>query len=266
MVHALEEILHHETAERKKNMLSMQDVSNWQGEKVPELVAKHEVLAVKATEGNNFQDPEFADNWRFAKTNEKARVAYHLLHPSLPGLQQANFFLDYIEHSVGGIESGDMFALDLELADGKTPEEVDACAKEFCDSVAEQTKADTIVYTYIYFAQSGNCKSLGKRPLWIADPSHAPGSPVVPAPWDHWLMHQYGVFRGIDADVVNVDSVSKLAQYGALIGPPAPPPNTTVLTLTDGKAVTRKDFNDKTPIEVLKGQTINAGDASLKFE
>lgn len=263
-MHQIEEFLLHER-KAGKHMLTMQDVSNWQGERVPELVAKHEVLAIKATEGNSFLDPEFADNWKFAKDNEKARIAYCLIHPSLPGLQQANTFLDYIDHS-GGIESGDMFALDLEVTDGKAPEIVDACAAEWLDHVASQTKANPFVYTYIYFAEAGNCKSLGHRPLWIADPSHPPAHPVVPKPWDNWEIHQYGVFRGIDADVVKAQSVEQLAQFGALVGPPAPPPNTTVMHLSDGGAKMQKDFNDKTPIEALKGQKFTAGNAVLEFE
>lgn len=259
----LEEFRLHER--KAHTMLSMQDVSGWQGERVPELVAKHEILAIKATEGNNFQDPEFADNWKYAKDNEKARVAYHFFHPSQPGLQQANFFLDYIDHS-GGIESGDMFAIDLEVTDGKAPELVDAAAREFVDHVVTQTKAKPFVYTNIYTAQAGNCNSLGHLPLWIADPSHAPSKPDVPHPWTSWVIHQYGIFRGIDADIVNVETVNQLAQYGALVGPPAPPPNTTVLTLTDGTAEMRKDFNDKTPLETLKGQRFEAGGAILRFE
>ena len=260
-MHILEDILHHN--EGKKHMLSMQDVSNWQGEKVPQLVEKHEVLAIKATEGNNFLDPEFADNWKFALDNEKARIAYHLLHPSIPAIQQVNFHLDYVERF--GIISGDMFALDLELTDGLAPEAVDDCAKQFCDELANQTKANPFVYTFIYFAEAGNCNSLGNRPLWIADPSHPPAQPVIPKPWEHWVIHQYGIFRGIDADVVNVETVNQLAQYGALVGPPAPPPNTTVMTLTDGTAETRKDFNDATPMATLKGQEFTAGSATLKF-
>lgn len=261
-MHALEEILHHVEGKRE-NMLRMQDISGWQGQK-PD-VSDHEVLAIKATEGNNFLDPDFPGNWAFAKANEKARIAYLLIHPSIPGPQQAQYFLDYIDHS-GGIESGDMFAVDAERTDGLTPAEVDECIRECANHIATATKANPFIYTYIYFAQAGNCATLGDRPLWIADPSHPPAQPVVPGPWKDWAIHQYGIFRGIDADVVNATSVEQLAQYGALVGPPAPPPNTTVMTLRQGTSEMRKDFNDKTPLETLKGQKFTAGDAELEFQ
>jgi GH25 family lysozyme M1 (1,4-beta-N-acetylmuramidase) len=267
-LHFVEEIAHKaEEAIHKgdKHMLSMQDISSYQGPKAPELVAKHEVLGIKATEGNFFLDPDFANNWHFAEQQEKQRVAYHLLHPSINGLQQANYFLDYIDHQ-GGIESGDLFALDHEEFDGLEPAAVDACAKEFIDHVNSQLKCDCWVYTYINFAQSGNCASLGKSPLWIADPSNPPGRPYVPAPWTEWIAHQFGIRKGIDADLVNVSDVSALTKYGALIGEPDPPPNTTIMTLTDGTADVRKDFHDATPIGTLKGQKIVAGSAILEFK
>lgn len=248
---------------RMARMLTMQDISNWQGPKAPELVAHHEILGIKATEGNNFLDPEFANNWKFADDNEKGRIAYHLLHPSQPGLQQAQFFLDYVEKA--GIESGDMFAVDLEESDGKTPEEVDACAKEFLDYVAAQTKANPFVYTFIHFAEAGNCNSLGNRPLWIADPSSPPAKPRVPAPWEEWRIHQYGIFKGIDADIVNAETVDALTKYGALIGEPPPPPDIVVMTLRDPNGETRKEFHETDTLDSLRGQKFQAGDAHLEF-
>jgi GH25 family lysozyme M1 (1,4-beta-N-acetylmuramidase) len=249
--------------EGTKHMLTMQDISNWQGPKAPEHVAKNEILAIKASEGNNFLDPDFANNWKFAKDNEKGRIAYHLLHPSQPALQQATFFLDYVDKA--GIETGDMFAIDLEQSDGLDPKAVDECADMFCSHVNSITKSKPFVYTYIYFAQAGNCASLGDLPLWIADPSHAPAHPEVPGPWKDWVIHQYGVFRGIDADVVNVNSLDQLAQYGALIGNPAPPPNIVTLHLSDPKAETTKEYDEHAPIGTLRGLDLTAGDATLKF-
>jgi GH25 family lysozyme M1 (1,4-beta-N-acetylmuramidase) len=251
--------------ERKvRKMLTMQDISNWQGPKAIDQVAHHEVLAIKATEGNNFLDPDFAENWKFAKDNEKARIAYHVLHPSQPGLQQAQFFLNYI--NTAGIETGDMFALDMELADGKAPEEVAACAREFLDHVASITKANPFVYTFIYFAVHGNCAGLENRPLWIADPSHAPTKPEIPHPWTEWTIHQYGIFRGIDADVVNVENVESLDKYGALIGQPEPPPHIVTLTLHAGESETRREFDENATISTLRGLKLAAGDAELIWQ
>jgi GH25 family lysozyme M1 (1,4-beta-N-acetylmuramidase) len=245
-------------------MLNMQDISNWQGPKAPEAVAKNEVLAIKASEGAGFQDPDFENNWAYAKTNEKARIAYHYFHPSVPPLVQASYFLSYVDRF--GVESGDMFALDLEVTDGIPPADVAKAALAFVQEVNHQTRASTWVYTNLFMAQSGNCAGLGDSPLWIADPSSPPGKPVIPEPWKLWTAHQYGVVKGIDVDLVNVETVNQLAKLGALIGDPEPDPTNVVVTLTDGAGhEKREDFNQTTMLAQLRGKSLEIGTAKVSF-
>lgn len=255
---AAENVIH---AVEGEHFLSMQDISNWQGEK-PD-VSQHEILAIKASEGNFFLDPEFGDNWIFAKTHEKARVAYHFLHPSIPGLQQAQFFLDQVSRY--GLENGDMFAVDAETTDGQPVPVFQEVIKEFCDYLHAQTKAIPFAYSNIFTIQAGNLDTVSSLPLWIADPSSPPGHPRVPHPFEGWLIHQYGIIRGIDADVVNATSVNQLAKYGALISEPEPPPDIVTMTLTDGHAVTTHEFHESLTVKELRGYSANAGDAKLDF-
>lgn len=245
-------------------MLQMQDISNWQGPKAPELVAKNEVLAIKATEGAGFLDPDFENNWRFAETSEKARLAYHFFHPSVPAQVQARYFLDYVDRF--GIETGDLFAIDLEVTDGRPPAEVAAAAKQFIEEVNHETGASCWVYTFLFFAESGNCDGLGNNPLWIADPSSPPGRPRVPAPWNLWTAHQYGIFRGIDADVVNVEDVAQLAKLGAFRASPNPPESVVTLRLEDAKGPFQtEEFHETTQLLQLRGRVITIGDAKVEF-
>lgn len=253
-------------------MLSMQDISNWQGPNAPALVARNEVLAIKATEGAGFQDPDFENNWLFADEQEKARLAYHFFHPSVPALVQARYFLDYVDRF--GIETGDLFALDLEVTDGRLPSEVSAGARQFVEEVNHETGASCWVYTYRFFSENpdgtetGNTAGLENSPLWIADPSSPPGRPRIPKPWagEVWTAHQYGIFRGIDADVVNVADVAQLSRLGSFRASPNPPPSVVTLRLEDAKGpFTTEEFHETTQLQQLRGREILAGDAKLIF-
>lgn len=251
-------------------MLSMQDISNWQGPNAPELVAKNEVLAIKATEGAGFQDPDFENNWRFADASEKARLAYHYFHPSIPAQVQARYFLDYVDRF--GIETGDLFAIDLEVTDHRDPAEVSRGAKQFVEEVNHETGASCWVYTYRFFSENpdgtetGNTTGLENSPLWIADPSSPPGRPRVPKPWSLWTAHQYGIFRGIDADVVNVTSMEQLADLGSFRASPNPPPSVVTLRLEDSnKLFHTEEFHETTQLLQLRGKVITVGDAKVSF-
>ena len=63
-----------------------------------------------------------------------------------------------------------------------------------------------VVYTFLSFAEAGNCNRLGHCPLWIADPSSRAGHPRVPGPWQTWTMHQYNITGPIDRDLAKFTS------------------------------------------------------------
>jgi len=94
-----------------------------------------------------------------------------------------------------------MFWLDSETA-GTSPADVAACA------VAFMTELDRLVprnprgvYTFISFAEAGNCAGLSGYPLWLAYP--AADAPASPPPWHRWTFWQWGTRDGTDADAFN---------------------------------------------------------------
>jgi lysozyme len=143
----------------------------------------------KATEGMTITDPEFARNWRQIKAMGFVRGAYHFAHPADGAGASAKAFLAAVRAQ--GLDRGDMLALDLETTDGLAPAQVAAFGRNWCAEVAAATGRQPIVYTFISFAQEGNCAGLGGHPLWIADPSSPAGHPRVPPPWTTWHFHQY---------------------------------------------------------------------------
>jgi len=199
------------------------DISNfqpsfdWAAEK-----GKISFAFIKATEGKTFIDPDFATNWRHAKALGIVRGAYHFGHPKNGAAADAAAFL--AEVRAHGLDAGDLLALDLETTDGLPPARVSAYARHWCADVAKATRHTPVVYTFLSFAQEGNCAGLGRYPLWIAEPSAPAGRPVVPRPWTTWHFHQYGTTRvGLNTVDVNVFN-GNTAALKAFAKPPPPPP------------------------------------------
>jgi lysozyme len=194
-------------------MLKGIDVSSYEGT-VDWNAWKRKGLAfavAKATEGRTIRDSKFARNWSELRRIGLVRGAYHFAHPGNDANAEADFFLSTVR--ARGLEAGDLLVLDLERTDGKSAAHVSSWARTWCSRVAKAIGCDPILYTFLSFAQEGNCAGLGGHPLWIADPSRTAGRPRVPAPWKHWLLHQYDV-DPIDADVANVSTAAALRAYG----------------------------------------------------
>jgi lysozyme len=175
----------------------------------------------KSDRRKDVQDAEFATNWRHAKALAIVRGAYHFGHPRNGAAVDAAAFLAVVRaHS---LVAGDLLALDLETTDGLPPAQVSTYARNWSADVAKATGLTLIVYTFLSFAQEGNCAGLCRYPLWIAEPSAPAGHPVVPRPWTKWAFHQYGTTRvgnnTVDVDVFNGDRAALKA-----FANPAPPP------------------------------------------
>ncbi len=111
-----------------------------------------------------------------------------------------------------GLKAGDLIALDLETSDGLSPARVAEYARNWCADVHRATGLTPVVYTFLDFAEQGNCAGLGHYPLWIAEPSAPAGRPVVPQPWSTWAFHQYGTAPAgsntVDVNVFNGDTAA----------------------------------------------------------
>lgn len=70
---------------------------------------------MKATEGENFLDSCFFDNWRNAKENNLVRGAYHFYRPSVLSEVQARHFIKVVKLSKGDFPP----VLDLEVSDNR---------------------------------------------------------------------------------------------------------------------------------------------------
>ena len=197
------------------DLSSYQPSFDWSAEK-----GRISFAFIKATEGITIRDPSFAANWQRARDIGIVRGAYHFGHPRNGAATEARAFLDTVR--AHGLHAGDLLALDLEVSDGLGPARVAEYARNWCADVHKATGHTPVVYTFLSFAQQGNCAGLGHYPLWIAEPSAPAGRPVVPKPWSTWKFHQYGTARvgsnTVDVDVFNGDTAA-LKKFAN----PAPP-------------------------------------------
>jgi GH25 family lysozyme M1 (1,4-beta-N-acetylmuramidase) len=187
------------------DLSSFQPSFDWAAEK-----GRISFAFIKATEGMTVIDPEFAANWQAAKAMGIVRGAYHFAHPRNGAANDSRAFVDTVR--AHGLQSGDLLALDLETSDGLGPQQVAEYARNWCTDVQRATGHTPIVYTFLSFAEEGNCTGLGHYPLWIAEPSAPAGRPVVPRPWTTWKFHQFGTTQvgtnTVDVNVFNGDTAA----------------------------------------------------------
>jgi lysozyme len=183
--------------------------ASWRGE-----AGNIKWAAVKLTElqpnGVRYVNPTAAADWAFLDRQGLGRVAYLFAHPSVNALATVEFFTAELRSL--GLKDADAVMLDLEVTDGLGPAQVNAWAADVLASLAGRLHRKPLLYTFLSFAEAGNTASLGKYPLWIADPSSPIGQPRVPAPWHQWTIHQYSITAPIDRDVANFPTLAAMSQ------------------------------------------------------
>ena len=156
---------------------------------------------IKATEGGDFTDRRFADNWAAARDAGIKRGAYHFFTLCRPGDEQAGHFLATVR-DLGELAP----AVDLELAGNcaaRPPRE--AVARElatFLRIVEQRSGRPTVLYLGADWQEAYPVAREG-RPLWLRR--------VLRRPSGDWYVWQVqgrarveGVAGPVDLDVVRV--------------------------------------------------------------
>jgi GH25 family lysozyme M1 (1,4-beta-N-acetylmuramidase) len=183
---------------------------SWAGVKVIEVAWQDGKLMALAS-------PDAAADWAFLRNNGMGRVGYLFAHPDTPAAATAQMFAAQITGL--GLEDGDGIAIDLEVTGGKPAAEVAAWAGQVAQLLESGLHRVPLLYTFLSFAEDGNCAGLARLPLWIADPSSPRGHPRVPGPWKTWALSQYVITGPLDRDVA---AFADLAAMRAAIGKKAP--------------------------------------------
>lgn len=152
---------------------------------------------VKATEGRDFQDSLFADNWQTLQSLGVRRGAYHFFRAYSSGKDQAQHFLDIVKLAPGDLAP----VLDLETTDGVAAEIMLEEVRVWLQTVERNLNVRPIIYTNQKFYEKYLAGIFDNYPLWIARYSNDMPFLSGGALWKFWQYSNQGCLDGIDGEV-----------------------------------------------------------------
>ncbi len=220
---------------------------NWQKVKAQNI----QFVIIKSTEGTNYFNPNFNDQWAGAKSVGILRGSYHYLRAQVDGAQQADYFLSKVNMKESELPP----FLDIEGTNNQNAANNDFVnnAYKWLQRVEQLTGRRPIVYSTANFL-STKVSLGGKAPTWAANYQtwlaqyfysySANGQPTDAAGWGNWLFWQYsgdhdtldGIYQDaamtqkvqVDLDVYrySINDLYKLANLTPPVTPPGPVPPT----------------------------------------
>lgn len=179
-------------------------------------------VVVKATEGTNYVSPKHDAQVAHGRAKGLVIGHYHFVRAGSMSAQ-AEYF-----HLHAKAQNGDFFVLDWEDS------AVSSASKDawLAYAMAKWPRNQSMLYCNLNFWLNRDSSGKYGNGLWIADPSAPAGKPRIKAPW---LIHQYGIVGGIDADLGNFASKAALKTWAdkapvvvpPVVVPPAPTPTPT---------------------------------------
>jgi GH25 family lysozyme M1 (1,4-beta-N-acetylmuramidase) len=163
-------------------------------------------FVIARTSDGAYSDPQFAKNWRGAKSAGLIRGVYHFFRPAKDVIAQADLMLRKVADA-GGFDDNDLPAtLDLEdRKSGLSKTALASRAKQWLEYVEKKTGKRPIVYLspgYSPFVGT----SLASYPLWVAH--YKTTCPKTPDGWKTWVFWQstdQAKLAGITANTVDLD-------------------------------------------------------------
>ena len=179
--------------------------------------------AVKATEGNYYQNPWALKDLAGAQAAGLSVIAYAFANPNGGGHSkspavQADYLLSYLGASFRNVP----VLLDIEWDPYVNTDHTNSCyglkpsamvtwIAGFDSEIKAKTGRLPIIYTAKSWWQTctGGSTAFGQTPIWPSDPN-TPGSPLLPAGWANWGFWQYGLgtVPGIDTTDTDLDQLN----------------------------------------------------------
>ena len=165
---------------------------------------------MKATEGGDYKDRRFAENFRKAGEVGLIRGAYHFYNPNTDPIRQADFFISQVK-----LKKGDLApVLDIERKP-RDKAQLQANLKIFLNRLELHYGVKPIIYTsYKYKTRYLDSPEFDAYPFWIAH--YYVDMLSYKGTWQFWQHTDYGTVPGIDTNVdLNVfnGSLNELKKY-----------------------------------------------------
>lgn len=158
-------------------------------------------LYFKATEGGDWKDPRFLENWREATTRGWLVGAYHFYRLCMPGTEQAANFIQSVEVRDGTLPP----AVDLEYAHNCEPRgstaETLAELDVFLTALEAEYGARPVIYTTPEFHADWLAGTYDDYPLWLRSLGEMPPRTLNGRAPDIWQYTMSGRVPGIEGRV-----------------------------------------------------------------
>lgn len=178
------------------------DVSFWQGDISFSEVASAgiDVVYIKASEGLEYVDPKFEQNYQDAKSAGLKVGFYHYVTSRTVenAIQQADFFA----YTIAGKAPDCKLAMDFESFGSLSSFEINQIALAFMKELELQSGKSAILYSNTYTARTIFDSTVSEYPLWVANYDVA--APPANGTWSTWVGWQYtdqGEIPGISSYV-----------------------------------------------------------------
>jgi lysozyme len=163
------------------------DISHYQGDFESEITPEDGLTFVicKATQGTNFVDGEFDNNWTLAKNKGLIRGCYHFFSYGQDPVAQADYYVSTVGHwgpeDIAPII--DLEGAGIPHGTSPAPSDYQAAVKAFLNTVENACNCTPMIYTGKYFVnQYLNDPYFAKYPLWFAEYTTAE-QPALPTIW-----------------------------------------------------------------------------------
>ncbi len=188
------------------------DISQHQGEIDWQKLKGEEIsfVFIKATEGGDFKDPRFRENWAHAKDAGFLVSGYHFYRLCRNGIEQAENFISAVPRQMRAIPP----AVDLEFGGNcetdRSSEQIISEIQEYIDRIEEHYGQKPIIYATEEFYDRYLQNQLNGCLIWIRD---IYGKPKLKdgRKWSFWQYANRGYMKGIKGFVdLNVFNGSEL--------------------------------------------------------
>ena len=186
------------------------DVSEWQGNiDFAEVKASGiDIVYIKSSEGTRYIDPFFRTNYESAVKNDINIGFYHFLTARNveEAIAQAHFFASV----VNGLDSDCRLAMDFEVFDGLSIQEINDISFAFLNEIERLTGKEAVVYSDAFNARNTFSRELASSfPIWVAE--YGLNEPED-GNWSSWIGFQYtnrgrivGISTFVDRDFFTPD-------------------------------------------------------------
>lgn len=158
---------------------------------------------MKSTEGKDYVDPAFADNWRRAREAGVARGAYHFMTWCSLASQQADWFIRNVPNDDDALPP----VLDLEWNNHSTctnrhdRETILEKVRVMLDAMERHTGKVPIIYTDVNFHNDVLAGAHFDNPFWLRSTAAEPHVRYGSRDWMIWQWTQTGTMSGVHTEV-----------------------------------------------------------------